>query len=378
MRTVQLSLFLVVACLPIALYAQSADKPVDARPEPQVAPAPEKPAADLKDDKDYDARDNVAKESGAKDAGPKDADAKDEDAGEKSAERDKSANDRGGKDKDFWRATKSLRKAADEKAEQAYGRSYDRSVFSWMNANQGTVKGAWIGISTSPAAPALRKQLKLAEGMGLVVDFVEPKSPADQAGIKQYDLLEKLDDQLLVNSEQFAVLVRTFKAGDEVKLTLVREGKRQTIPVKLGEHELPRLMDLPQQYFQPLVPQPPGPMPATPPAAIRFGLGKAGGGAISVPSESSLTWLDGKQAITITSRDGHSTLTASDGPSGKVLYTRPIDTKEQRATLPRELRDKLSLLKLPVAEGDDNDQTPKAEVVPAAPSPDATPVERGR
>jgi hypothetical protein len=357
MRFAQLPLFLTVACLSIAAYGQTPDKPADVRPDPQVAPTPEKPADELKDDQDDDAKDSDAKDE-AKENGTKDHDAR---------------------DKDVRRATKSLHDAAGDKNYKPFVQQSDRSLLSWMKANQVTVKGAWIGLSTSPAAPALRRQLKLADGTGLVVDFVDPKSPADQAGVKQYDLLEKLDDQLLINADQFAVLVRTFKPGEEVKLTLVREGKRQTMPVKLGEHELPRLMDFQGQYFEPMVPQPPSAMPATPPPPVlRFGIGKAGGTAITVPSESSLTWLDGKQAITITSRDGHSTLTASDGPSGKVLYTTPIDSREQRAALPRDVREKLSLLKLPAAEGDDEGENPKPADVPAAPSPDAKPVERGR
>src|SRR5205085_591288 len=40
-----------------------------------------------------------------------------------------------------------------------------------------------------------------------------------------------------------AVLVRTFKPGDEVKLSLIRAGKPQTVSAKLVEKELPVLDD---------------------------------------------------------------------------------------------------------------------------------------
>src|SRR4051812_35990095 len=39
-------------------------------------------------------------------------------------------------------------------------------------------KGAYLGVSTSPPAQALRQQLKLSAGTGLGVDFVEKGSPA--------------------------------------------------------------------------------------------------------------------------------------------------------------------------------------------------------
>ena len=98
-------------------------------------------------------------------------------------------------------------------------------------------KAAFLGVTGSPVAPVLREQLKLQHGMGIVVDHVEPGSPAATAGVKPYDVLLKLNDQMLVDLHQLAVLVRTFKQGDEVKLTLMRQGQLQTVPAKLVEKE---------------------------------------------------------------------------------------------------------------------------------------------
>jgi protein involved in polysaccharide export with SLBB domain len=104
-------------------------------------------------------------------------------------------------------------------------------------------KAAYLGIATSPAPPVLRKQLKLAEGMGLVVDFVEPGSPAEQAGVQPYDVAVRLNDQVLINAPQLAVLVRTFDAGAEVTLTVVREGKETPLKIKLVEREVKAIAD---------------------------------------------------------------------------------------------------------------------------------------
>jgi hypothetical protein len=104
-------------------------------------------------------------------------------------------------------------------------------------------KGAFLGVGTSPPTPILREQLKLSEGMGLVVEVVEKDSPAEQAGIKRYDVLTKLEDQLLVNAEQLAVLVRSRKPGDEVELTVVRGGSPTQVKAKLIERELTPLED---------------------------------------------------------------------------------------------------------------------------------------
>jgi hypothetical protein len=99
-------------------------------------------------------------------------------------------------------------------------------------------KAAYLGIASSPATPVLQRQLKLPEGVGLVVDYVEPGTPAQAAGLQPYDVAVRLNDQVLVNPPQLAVLVRTFDAGDVVTLTVIREGKPTPLKVKLVEREV--------------------------------------------------------------------------------------------------------------------------------------------
>ena len=112
---------------------------------------------------------------------------------------------------------------------------------AWYQA--GTEKAAFLGVSGSPLTPALREQMKLPPGVGMVIDFVEPKSPAEAAGLKQYDILQKLDNQLLINAHQLAVLVRMHKSGEEVALTVIHQGQTRQINVPLVEKEVTALDD---------------------------------------------------------------------------------------------------------------------------------------
>ena len=99
-------------------------------------------------------------------------------------------------------------------------------------------KVIYLGAVTSSAPAAMREQLKLSPGVGLVVDRVEPDSAAEKSGLKQHDVIEKLDDQMLINPEQLATLLRSKKAGDEVTLAIVRQGERQSIKARLEEKEV--------------------------------------------------------------------------------------------------------------------------------------------
>ncbi len=70
---------------------------------------------------------------------------------------------------------------------------------------------------------------------GLRVMKVGSKSPSEQAGIKEGDILLKLNDAVLVKREQFQDLLKEMAAGDEVKIDLLRGGKPQTFTLNLGE-----------------------------------------------------------------------------------------------------------------------------------------------
>jgi hypothetical protein len=100
-------------------------------------------------------------------------------------------------------------------------------------------KSAYLGVVTSALAPQLRAQLNLAEGMGLSVDAVAKDSPAEKAGLKQYDVLKKFNDQQLCAQEQLAVLVNAAGKGAKVTLGIIRGGKEQSLEATLGEHEGP-------------------------------------------------------------------------------------------------------------------------------------------
>lgn len=100
---------------------------------------------------------------------------------------------------------------------------------------------AFFGVGTEPVSPQTAAQLPILRGSGLVVSFVEPEGPAAKAGLAPFDVLARLGDQVLVNAEQFAVLVRSRKAGDVIDITYLRGGKEQQARITLEARDLPRL-----------------------------------------------------------------------------------------------------------------------------------------
>jgi hypothetical protein len=189
-------------------------------------------------------------------------------------------------------------------------------------------KMTYLGVITSGASPAMRAQLSLGKGVGLVVDSVEPNTAAATAGIMQHDVLEKLNDQLLINTEQLTALLRTMKAGDEVTLTVLRKGERQSIKAKLGEKQVNTAT--PAEVW-PALPLQPGMGGGQ--NMIFLGGRANGGGPVTfdlgnnvmvrrVDGKQTTNWADDQFRITL-ERDGGQTnnVTVYDAKTGKVIMT---------------------------------------------------------
>jgi len=69
---------------------------------------------------------------------------------------------------------------------------------------------------------------------GLRVTKVGPKSPAEEAGIKDGDVLLKLNETVLETREQMQGLLKELAAGDEITLEAILDGNAKTLTLNLG------------------------------------------------------------------------------------------------------------------------------------------------
>lgn len=95
---------------------------------------------------------------------------------------------------------------------------------------------AWMGVDLSKPDATLTSHLPaLPIGIGFVVNSLADDGPGEAAGLRETDLLWKLDDQLLVNEGQLSALLRLRLPGDRVVLSVFRGGSQLEIPVRLGQ-----------------------------------------------------------------------------------------------------------------------------------------------
>src|SRR5438034_404331 len=116
-------------------------------------------------------------------------------------------------------------------------------IMKMMHGDKAEGPVTFLGVVAREASPEVSRQLDVPEGTGMVVELVVPDSAAAKAGIQKYDILTKLDDQILVNSPQLVTLVRGKKEGDKVEITLLRKGKVQKVTATLGKKVMPAMDD---------------------------------------------------------------------------------------------------------------------------------------
>ncbi len=101
--------------------------------------------------------------------------------------------------------------------------------------DKGEVSRGYLGVNIQTITKDLATALKINEEKGALVADVFPDTPALEAGIKRGDVIIKFDGKEVMDSHDLPTMVAATPVGEKVKLTLVRDGKKKKITVKIGE-----------------------------------------------------------------------------------------------------------------------------------------------
>jgi len=119
----------------------------------------------------------------------------------------------------------------------------DLSVALTSYQQNGRIVRPYLGVRYIPITSDVAQQDHLPVSQGDLVTHGETTadtavvagSPADKAGIKDGDIIEKIDGQDITDTFSLSAHVQSKKPGDTVTLTVLRNGKQQTIQVTLAE-----------------------------------------------------------------------------------------------------------------------------------------------
>lgn len=109
--------------------------------------------------------------------------------------------------------------------------------------SEGEVSRPLIGISTAPLnqVPAqYRAEIEIPDDVkgGMVIADVQANSPADNAGLEQFDVITKVNDNEVTSIIELRKhLYENGEAGEHVKIEYVRDGEVHSITLKLDEFQ---------------------------------------------------------------------------------------------------------------------------------------------
>jgi serine protease Do len=99
----------------------------------------------------------------------------------------------------------------------------------------GKVTRGFLGVTLGDLNPALAREFKVPDISGVLVNEVEPGTPAEKAGLKQGDVIRTYNGQTVDNRARLQAMVAGTNPGSEVTLGILRDGQPSTLKVTLGE-----------------------------------------------------------------------------------------------------------------------------------------------
>jgi serine protease Do len=103
---------------------------------------------------------------------------------------------------------------------------------------QGKVVRGYLGMNITDVNQAIQEAFELSEARGALVQQVEEGKPADRAGIKPGDVIVEVDGKPIRNNRELIDYISYQPVGTEVRITLIRNKKRETVTAKTAQRPL--------------------------------------------------------------------------------------------------------------------------------------------
>jgi serine protease Do len=100
--------------------------------------------------------------------------------------------------------------------------------------DSGAVQRGWLGVSIQNVDKNLAEAFGLDRPAGALVAQVVEGSPAEEAGIREGDVIVEFDGEYIETSSELPHVVGLVKPGSEVKVGLIRDGDQKTLSVEVG------------------------------------------------------------------------------------------------------------------------------------------------
>ncbi|MGL5195909.1 MAG: PDZ domain-containing protein, partial [Chroococcales cyanobacterium] len=107
----------------------------------------------------------------------------------------------------------------------------------------GKVQHPFLGIEMVTITPELQEELNTASNSpmrlsvdnGVLIVRVSPNSPAERAGLREGDVIQRMENQAIAQSDVVQQIVQGSQVGNSLELQINRDGQILNITVQPGE-----------------------------------------------------------------------------------------------------------------------------------------------
>jgi serine protease Do len=129
---------------------------------------------------------------------------------------------------------------------QGIGFAIPVDIARWVTSQlveRGSVERGYLGVQIGPVTSDLAEKLNVGSGEGVVVTQVMPDSPAAAAGLEENDVITKFNGKAVNGPRELQELVERTKIGEERSITVLRDGKPQSLGLVVKALPTPKAIE---------------------------------------------------------------------------------------------------------------------------------------
>jgi len=104
-------------------------------------------------------------------------------------------------------------------------------IIKYGGVRRGTIRG----IQLQPMTPQIAGELGAPDARGVLILGIVRSSDAYTAGLRQYDIIVSFNNTPIEDASQFIRLLADAEIGSTATLTVFRDGRQRTVPVKIEQ-----------------------------------------------------------------------------------------------------------------------------------------------
>jgi len=113
-----------------------------------------------------------------------------------------------------------------------------KGILAELRKNGKIERNFWTGLEISSVDARVARYFGLDRPQGVIITDVRKNSPADRSGFKVGDIIVEVGSERIENEETILAIVNDAKAGDVLRLKVIREKRQLTLELKLERRSL--------------------------------------------------------------------------------------------------------------------------------------------